>query len=57
MVTGMPDREKVIRPLQEKLDEVKDAGLGVMICSTKIIEKVIAMLENFEFYRYEYYTH
>ena len=42
------DRNKVIRPLQAKLDEVKADGLDVILCSTEIIEKVIAILKEQE---------
>ena len=40
------DTGRVIRPLQAKLDEVKADGLNAMLCSTEIIEKVIAMLKE-----------
>ena len=42
------DAGRVIRPLQAKLDEVKADGLDVMLCSTEIIEKVIALLKEYE---------
>lgn len=40
--------QMVIRPLQTKLDEARAAGLDVMLCSTEIIEKVIALLNEQE---------
>ena len=40
------DAGRIIRPLQAKLDEVKADGLDVMLCSTEIIENVIAMLKE-----------
>ena len=42
------DAGRIIRPLQAKLDEVKADGLDVMLCSTEIIEKVIALLKEQE---------
>ena len=40
--------ERVIVPLQTKLDEARAAGLDVMLCSTEIIENVIALLKEQE---------
>jgi hypothetical protein len=42
------DVGRIIRPLQAKLDEAKADGLDVMLCSTEIIEKVIALLKEQE---------
>ena len=40
------NKDNIIRPLQAKLDEVKANGLDVMLCSTEIIENVIALLKE-----------